>query len=208
MVVTSYDSSFTFTAVEDLENRGIGTVWMTSGSTGGGDSIGVFTAAALGTQNVAFGTAITQTLPRHPIAVGRHVITLTQLASASLRSALGTSGRRELEQTLGVRFGKPLAHLTEYVRIPNALPRKEHDGLLRAPLQCSHHHACRGRARDGRCVVGGPFRHVRGENRRRYQMGISGSLWAVCSSTSHGSRDRGGLPPHSSHNRPCVGLRP
>lgn len=94
---------------------------MTSGSTGGGDSIGVFTAAGPRTQNVVFGTAITQTFPRHPVAVAQQVLTLAQLAPGRFRLGLGTSGQGGVEQTLGVRFRAPMAHLTEYVRILKAL---------------------------------------------------------------------------------------
>ena len=35
MAITAADSNAALRAVEDLENRGIGAAWMTSGSTGG-----------------------------------------------------------------------------------------------------------------------------------------------------------------------------
>ena len=121
MVVTAGDSSAALGAVEDLESRGVGAAWMTSGSTGGGDSIGVFTAAGPRTQSILLGTAITQTFPRHPIAVAQQVLTLAQLAPNRFRLGLGTSGQGGVEQMLGVNFRAPLAHLTEYVRILKAL---------------------------------------------------------------------------------------
>ena len=121
MVITAADSNGALRAVEDLDNRGIGAAWMTSGSTGGGDSLSVFTAAGPRTQSVMFGTAITQTFPRHPIAVAQQVLTLAQLAPSRFRLGLGTSGQGGVEQTLGVNFRSPLAHLREYVRILKAL---------------------------------------------------------------------------------------
>ena len=121
MVVTAPDSNDALSAVENLENRGIGAAWMTSGSTGGGDSLGVFTAAGPRTRSIMFGTAITQTFPRHPIAVAQQVLTLDQLAPGRFRLGLGTSGQGGVEQTLGVNFRAPLAHLREYVRILKAL---------------------------------------------------------------------------------------
>ena len=121
MVITAADSNAALTAVEDLENRGIGAAWMTSGSTGGGDSLGVFTAAGSRTRSIMFGTAITQTFPRHPIAVAQQVLTLAQLAPGRFRLGLGTSGQGGVEQTLGINFRAPLAHLREYVRILKAL---------------------------------------------------------------------------------------
>ena len=121
MVVTAADSNAALRAVEDLENRGVGAAWMTSGSTGGGDSLGVFTAAGARTHNILFGTAITQTFPRHPIAVAQQALTLAQLAPGRFRLGLGTSGQGGVEQMLGINFRAPLAHLREYVRIMKAL---------------------------------------------------------------------------------------
>ena len=121
MVVTAPDSNAALSAVEDLENRGVGAAWMTSGSTGGGDSIGVFTAAGSRTRSILLGTAITQTFPRHPIAVAQQVVTLAQVAPNRFRLGLGTSGQGGVEQMLGVRFRAPLGHLREYVHILKAL---------------------------------------------------------------------------------------
>ena len=121
MVITAADGNAALRAVEDLENRGINAAWMTSGSTGGGDSLSVFAAAGPRTQSIMFGTAITQTFPRHPIAVAQQVLTLAQLAPSRFRLGLGTSGQGGVEQTLGINFRAPLAHLREYVRIVKAL---------------------------------------------------------------------------------------
>ena len=121
MVITAADSNAALGAVEDLENRGVAAAWMTSGSTGGGDSLGVFTAAGPRTRSIMFGTAITQTFPRHPIAVAQQVLTLAQLAPGRFRLGLGTSGQGGVEQTLGINFRAPLAHLREYVRILKTL---------------------------------------------------------------------------------------
>jgi alkanesulfonate monooxygenase SsuD/methylene tetrahydromethanopterin reductase-like flavin-dependent oxidoreductase (luciferase family) len=67
------------------------------------------------------GTAITQTFPRHPIAVAQQVQVLAQLAPGRFRLGLGTSGRAGMEQTYGVNFRDPLGHLREYLRIVKTL---------------------------------------------------------------------------------------
>jgi alkanesulfonate monooxygenase SsuD/methylene tetrahydromethanopterin reductase-like flavin-dependent oxidoreductase (luciferase family) len=67
------------------------------------------------------GTAITQTFPRHPIAVVQQVQVLVQLAPGRFRLGLGTSGRAGMEQTYGVNFRAPLGHLREYLRIVKTL---------------------------------------------------------------------------------------
>ncbi len=121
VAVTAPDSSAALAAIEDLEKRGFPAAWMTSGSASGGDSLSVFAAAASRTRNILLGTAITQIFPRHPIAVAQQVLVLAQLAPGRFRLGLGTSGRGGMEQTFGVDFRAPLAHLREYLRIEKSL---------------------------------------------------------------------------------------
>ena len=121
VAVTAPDSSAALAAIEDLEKRGFPAAWMTSGSASGGDSLSVFAAAASRTRNIMLGTAITQIFPRHPIAVAQQVLVLAQLAPGRFRLGLGTSGRGGMEQTFGVDFRAPLAHLREYLRIEKSL---------------------------------------------------------------------------------------
>ena len=121
VAVTAADSNAALATVEDLERRGISAAWMTSGSAGGGDALSVFAAAGTRTRDIMMGTAITQTFPRHPIAVAQQVLTLAQFAPGRFRLGLGTSGQGGMEQTIGANFRAPLAHLREYVRILKAL---------------------------------------------------------------------------------------
>jgi len=121
VAVTAPDSSAALAAIEDLEKRGFPAAWMTSGSASGGDSLSVFAAVASRTRNIMLGTAITQIFPRHPIAVAQQVLVLAQLAPGRFRLGLGTSGRGGMEQTFGVDFRAPLAHLREYLRIEKSL---------------------------------------------------------------------------------------
>ena len=121
VVVSAADSNGALNIIEDLERRGIPAAWMTSGSAGGADSLSLLAVAAARTQEIMLGTAITQTFPRHPVAVAQQVLPLAQLATGRFRLGLGTSGRAGMEQTLGVNFRAPLSHLREYVRIEKAL---------------------------------------------------------------------------------------
>jgi alkanesulfonate monooxygenase SsuD/methylene tetrahydromethanopterin reductase-like flavin-dependent oxidoreductase (luciferase family) len=116
VVVSAPDSSAVLTSVADLEQRGIPAAWLTSAGAGGADPLGAFVGAALRTQHILLGTAITQTFPRHPIAVVQQVLVLAQLAPGRFRLGLGTSGRSGMERTYGVDF-----HLREYLRIVKAL---------------------------------------------------------------------------------------
>jgi len=121
VVVSAPDSSTALTSIADLEQRGIPAAWLTSAGAGGADTLGVFTGAALRTQHILLGTAITQTFPRHPIAVAQQVLALAQLAPGRFRLGLGTSGRAGMEQTYGVNYRAPLTHLREYLRIVKTL---------------------------------------------------------------------------------------
>ena len=138
VVVTAADSNAALRAVEDLENRGIGAAWMTSGSTGGGDSLSVFASAGTRTRSIMFGTAITQTFPRHPIGVAQQVLTLAQLAPNRFRLGLGTSGQGGVEQTLGINFRAPLGPPQGVRTHPEGITARGFSGLLRAILPSPH----------------------------------------------------------------------
>jgi F420-dependent oxidoreductase-like protein len=121
VVVSAPDSSAVLTSIANLEQRGIPAAWLTSAGAGGADPLGALAGAALRTQHILLGTAITQTFPRHPIAVAQQVQVLAQLAPGRFRLGLGTSGRAGMEQTYGVNFRAPLGHLREYLRIVKGL---------------------------------------------------------------------------------------
>src|SRR5207237_10902875 len=98
VVVSAPESSAVLTSIANLEQRGIPAAWLTSAGAGGADPLGVFAGAALRTQHMLLGTAITQTFPRHPIAVAQQVQVLAQLAPERFRLGLGTSGRAGMAQ--------------------------------------------------------------------------------------------------------------
>ena len=121
VVVSAPESSAVLTSIADLEQQGIPAAWLTSAGAGGADTLSAFVGAALRTQHILLGTAITQTFPRHPIAAVQQVQVLAQLAPGRFRLGLGTSGRAGMERTYGVNFRAPLGHIREYLCIVKAL---------------------------------------------------------------------------------------
>ena len=121
VVVSAANSNGALSIIEDLERLGVPAAWMCSWSAGGADSLSLLAVAAARTQKIMLGTAITQTFPHHPVAVAQQVLVLAQLAPERFRLGLGTSGRSGMEETMGVNFRAPLAHLREYIRIEKAL---------------------------------------------------------------------------------------
>ena len=154
------------------------------------------------------GTAITQTFPRHPIAVAQQVLTLAQLAPNRFRLGLGTSGQGGVEQMLGINFRAPLGHLKEYVLILKALLQEgsvDYSGRyyqahtsIPAPVEVP---------RDG-CRAGrGSVRDVWGRNRRRHKLGVSGGVPAGCGLAGHVSWSRTGRSRHAPSDSTRARLR-
>ena len=104
VAVSASDSPAALSVIEDLEKRGIQAAWMTSGSAGGADTLSLFAVAANRTKEIMLGTAITQTFPRHPVAIAQQVLVLAQLAPDRFRLVRA-----------------PLSHLREYIRIEKSL---------------------------------------------------------------------------------------
>ena len=155
------------------------------------------------------GTAITQTFPRHPIAVAQQVLSLAQLAPNRFRLGLGTSGQGGMEQTFGVNFRAPLAHLREYIRILKSLLQEgsvDHSGRyyqahsnIPAPVDVPVMAA----------ALGGPgLRDLRRRGRRRNQLGLSPVLPARRGPARHAKWSGAGRQGDPTPDCPRSGMRP
>lgn len=101
------------------EQAGIDVAWMTCGNVAP-DPLAVFSAAALQTGRIEFGTCIIPTFPRHPMALAQSAIVVDSLAPGRLRLGVGPSHEPAMRATWGLDFVRPLEHLREYVTILNA----------------------------------------------------------------------------------------
>ncbi len=88
------DSKDVLARIEDLESRGIGAAWLTTGGAGI-DGITLFAAAAARTENILLGTCITPTYPRHPITTVQQVQVVAQPRAGSVPVGTGTEPQSE-----------------------------------------------------------------------------------------------------------------
>jgi F420-dependent oxidoreductase-like protein len=124
VAVAAPDSAAALASIEKAEQLGISAAWLTSGSAGGADNLTLLASAAMNTQRIMLGTAVTQIFSRHPVTAVQQTQALAQLAPGRFRLGLGTSGQAGMERTFGVKFERPMGHLREYLRIVKVLLQK------------------------------------------------------------------------------------
>jgi F420-dependent oxidoreductase-like protein len=112
------------------EQAGIDCAWFTSGGVAP-DPLAVFSAAALRTTRIKFGTSILPTFPRHPLAMVQGAVVVDSLAPGRLRLGIGPSHKPAVESTYGIPFERPLEHLREYLIVLRAMLQEgkvQHEG--------------------------------------------------------------------------------
>jgi F420-dependent oxidoreductase-like protein len=114
------DAKAALDTIVRAEANNIDTVWSTFGGVRP-DSLGIFTAAAVMTERIGFGTSIVPTYTRHPIVLASQALALEDLAPGRLRLGIGPSHRPMIEGNLGIPMDKPHEHLREYLTILQAL---------------------------------------------------------------------------------------
>jgi alkanesulfonate monooxygenase SsuD/methylene tetrahydromethanopterin reductase-like flavin-dependent oxidoreductase (luciferase family) len=103
--------------IRRADQLGIPAVWAISEPV---DALELFAAAAVVTERILMGTAITRTYPRHPIGTAQQAAVVADLAPCRFRLGLGPSGRNS-ESIYGIPYVRPLAHLRAYVRVVKSL---------------------------------------------------------------------------------------
>jgi len=101
------------------ESLGVKGVWFTAGA-GGGDTLTLCAAAALGTTSINIGTAIVPTFPRHPVVMAQQAATVAQLSPGRFNLGIGPSHAPTME-SLGIPYKQPIGHLREYLTIVQSL---------------------------------------------------------------------------------------
>ena len=70
VAVAAPNSVAALEGIKKAEEMGISAAWLTTGGAGP-DALTVFASAAVGTQHIMLGTAISPTFPRHPLVVAQ-----------------------------------------------------------------------------------------------------------------------------------------
>jgi F420-dependent oxidoreductase-like protein len=112
----------TLDGIVRAEERGVGAVWLTTGGVAP-DGLTILSAAAVRTERILLGTAITPTYPRHPLVAAQQALAVAQLAPGRFRLGLGPSHKPAMEGTFGIPFEKPLTHLRAYLDVVKTLLR-------------------------------------------------------------------------------------
>jgi F420-dependent oxidoreductase-like protein len=101
-------------AIKQAEAAGVPSFWLTTGGAAP-DAPTVYAAAAMQTDRIKMGTSITQTWPRHPMALVSQCMALAQIAPGRFRLGLGPAHAPAVENMYGVPYKKPLLNLREYL---------------------------------------------------------------------------------------------
>jgi F420-dependent oxidoreductase-like protein len=107
-------------AIKQAEAAGVPSFWLTTGGQAP-DAPTVYAACAMVTQRIVMGTSITQTWPRHPVAVVSQCVAMAQLAPGRFRMGLGPAHAPAVEGMYGTPYVKPLLNLREYLYVVTKL---------------------------------------------------------------------------------------
>ncbi|HLF72592.1 MAG TPA: LLM class flavin-dependent oxidoreductase [Dehalococcoidia bacterium] len=134
--IPSTDARSFIDNIKQAEAAGVPSFWLTTGGLLP-DIPTVFAAAAMVTSKIKLGTSITQTWPRHPVALASQCIALSQIAPGRFRVGLGASHQPAVEAMYGVKYEKPLTNLREHLFVLTELLRKGEVDFAGAFVKCT-----------------------------------------------------------------------
>jgi len=98
-----------------LESLGVPRVWLPHLL--GLDPLPVFAAAAARTSVIRFGTAVTPTWPRHPLALMQEALAVQAVTDGRLSLGVGLSDVPTIQDVHGLQWQDPIGHLREYLTV-------------------------------------------------------------------------------------------
>lgn len=118
--IVGRDAAAVVDGIVRAEQIGIPAVWLTTGGVAP-DGLTVLAAAAVRTERILMGTAITPTYPRHPLVTVQQSVAIASLAPGRFRLGVGPSHKPTIESMYGIRFERPLSHLRAYLTVLKGL---------------------------------------------------------------------------------------
>ena len=105
------------------QELGLGSVWM--GQYVGWDILTALALVGREVPDLALGTAIVPTYPRHPIALAKQALSVQAATGNRLQLGLGPSHRAIIEEWYGYDYDRPARHMREYLEALEPLLRGE-----------------------------------------------------------------------------------
>jgi alkanesulfonate monooxygenase SsuD/methylene tetrahydromethanopterin reductase-like flavin-dependent oxidoreductase (luciferase family) len=110
----------TIAAIQFAEQLGIPQVWMPTLPVAP-DPLPTLAAAAVKTSTIGLATGVSVTYMRHPLTLANAALALAELAPNRFRLGIGASYPFIVSGMYGLTYGKPLAHLREYLAVLRGL---------------------------------------------------------------------------------------
>ena len=98
-----------------LESIGVQRVWLPHLL--GLDPLPVFAAVAAKTSVIRFGTAVTPTWPRHPLALMQEALAVQAVSDGRLTLGVGVSDVPTIQDVHGLPWHDPIGHFREYLTV-------------------------------------------------------------------------------------------
>jgi F420-dependent oxidoreductase-like protein len=92
------------------------------------DALTALAVAGREVPDIALGTGVVPTYPRHPMMLAAQARTTQQASNGRLHLGIGLSHKVVIESMLGMSFDKPLRHMREYLSILMPLANGEPSG--------------------------------------------------------------------------------
>ncbi|MFT6311524.1 MAG: F420-dependent oxidoreductase-like protein [Porticoccus sp.] len=105
------------------EQRGFDNIWVANAF--GFDAIGAIAIAGWETSRIQFGTAVTPTYPRHPLALAQQALTTSVACDGRFTLGIGLSHKLVIEDMFGMSYDKPAKHMREYIDVLTPLLKGE-----------------------------------------------------------------------------------
>jgi F420-dependent oxidoreductase-like protein len=90
------------------------------------DAIDLAALSAREVPGIDVGTAVTQTYPRHPLALAGQALTAQAMSRNRFTLGIGPSHRPIIEERFGYSYDRPAAHVREYLSVLRPLLQGEH----------------------------------------------------------------------------------